>query len=194
LATTTPATAPFASRTGLPLFSGLHGRGYLQLIRVVTWPRQSADDPRGNARLRAQYTLERKADDDYSLAWPDRVVSAHLRCVGDGFGQAQDRQIGRRVGRRDWCPVAQHAHLAAAVDDMVVGEDIPGPADDKSGTARAQPLAARRSTAQLPRRRHSFVGVRGSWDPGSRGDARRFEFGECDFLRQPVATPRCLVA
>src|SRR5271163_1610405 len=45
--------------------AGLHGCGYLQLIRVVTRPRQSADDPRGNARLRAQYTLERKADDDH---------------------------------------------------------------------------------------------------------------------------------
>ena len=64
--------------------SVLHGGRYLQLIRVVTWPRQSTDDPR--TRLRAQYTLERKADDDHSLAWPDRVVTAHLRRVGDGFG------------------------------------------------------------------------------------------------------------
>jgi len=64
-------------------FSGLHGRGYLQPMRVVTRPRQSADDPRGNARLRTQQTLERKADDDHSLAWLDRVVAAHQRCVGD---------------------------------------------------------------------------------------------------------------
>ena len=48
-------------------------------MRVVVRPRQSADDPRSNARLRAQQTLERKANDDHSLVWLDRVVAAHQR-------------------------------------------------------------------------------------------------------------------
>ena len=59
--------------------SGLHGCRYLQLMRVVARPRQSADDPRRNARLRAQQTLGRKADDDHSLAWLDRVIAARQR-------------------------------------------------------------------------------------------------------------------
>ena len=126
------------------------------------------------------------------------LIGLSPRTSAESATGSDKRKIGCRVrrdkGRHDWGPIVQHAHLATGVDDMVVGEDIPGPADNKSGTARAQPLAARRSAGHLPRCRRSFLGVRASWGPGFRGGGCRFGLGESDFLRKPVATPRCLVA
>jgi hypothetical protein len=56
--------------------SGLDGGGYLQLMRVIMRARQPADDPRGDAGLRAQQSLQREADDNHRLTWFDRNVTA----------------------------------------------------------------------------------------------------------------------
>jgi len=116
-------------------------------MRVIMRARQPADDPRGDAGLRAQQSLQREAHDNHRLTWFDRNVTAQRRRGGDRLRQAEDREIIRRVGcnqrRLHRFFVAHDAQFAAAVDDVIVGQDDPGLVDDKSGAARTRLLAAR---------------------------------------------------
>ncbi len=73
-----------------------------------------------------------------------------------GIVQLQDREIGARIpqqdGRLDLALVGKgDAHLAHALDDMVVGDDEPGRIDHDAGAERALHSLLRHTKAAIPK-------------------------------------------
>jgi hypothetical protein len=109
-----PATAPLASRSGLPLFSGLNRCGYLQLMRVIMRASQSANDPRGDARLRTQQSLKREADDDHRPTRLDRDVGAQR--IMRHARSHREIELCQRVTVRRGAPKQLECRLGIAQD------------------------------------------------------------------------------